>query len=55
MVARIILAVLVGIVVLILLIPVGFDAGYELGQLHAAAKVMGVLLQLYPKPPPDPD
>lgn len=55
MVALIILGILVGILVLILLIPVGVDAGYEQGQLHVSAKVMGILLQLYPKPPPDPN
>lgn len=55
MVALIILGVLVGIIVLILLIPVGVDAGWEQEQLHVSAKVMGILLQLYPKPPPDPN
>lgn len=55
MVALIILGILVGIIVLILLIPVGVDAGYEQGQLQVSAKVMGILLQLYPKPPPDPN
>ncbi len=55
MVALIILGVLVGIIVLICLIPVGVDLGYEQEKLHVSAKVMGILLQLYPKPPPDPN
>ena len=55
MVALIILGVLVGLIVLIMLIPVGADVGYENGELHVSAKVMGLLLQLYPKPPPDPN
>ena len=55
MVALIILGVLVGIIVLICLIPVGVDLGYEQEKLHVSAKVMGLLLQLYPKPPPDPN
>ncbi len=55
MVGLIILGVLIGLIVLILLIPVGVDFGYENGELHLAAKVMGVLLPIYPKPPPDPN
>ena len=55
MVGLIILGVLIGLIVLILLIPVGADLGYEDGKLHVSAKVMGMLLQLYPKPPPDPN
>ena len=51
MVGLIILGVLIGLIVLILLIPVGADLGYEDGKLHVSAKVMGILLQLYPKPP----
>ena len=55
MVGLIILGVLIGLIVLILLIPVGADLGYEDGKLHVSAKVMGVLLPLYPKPPADPN
>ena len=55
MVGLIILGILIGLIVLILLIPVGADLGYEDGKLHVSAKVMGILLQLYPKPPPDPN
>ena len=55
MVALIILGVLLAILVLILLIPVGVDLGYEEGKLHVSAKVMGMLLQIFPKPPPDPN
>ena len=55
MVGLIILGVLVGLIVLILLIPVGADLGYEDGKLHVSAKVMGIQLQLFPKPPPDPN
>ena len=51
MIGLIILGVLIGLIVLILLIPVGADLGYEDGKLHVSAKVMGILLQLYPKPP----
>ena len=55
MVGLVILGVLVGLIVLILLIPVGADIGYENGELHVSAKVMGILLQLFPKPPADPN
>ena len=55
MIGLIILGILVGLIVLILLIPIGADLGYEDGKLHVSAKVMGILLQLYPKPPPDPN
>ena len=55
MVGLIILGILIALIVLILLIPVGADLGYEDGKLHVSAKVMGILLQLYPKPPPDPN
>ncbi len=51
MVGLIILGVLIGLIVLILMIPVGADLGYEDGKLHVSAKVMGMLLQLYPRPP----
>ena len=55
MVVLIIIGVLAGLIALIMLIPVGVDAGYEEGRLHLSAKVMGMLLQLYPRKPPDPD
>ncbi len=55
MAALIVLGIIVGLIVLLCLIPVGFDAGYEQGKVHVSAKVMGILLQLYPKPPPDPN
>lgn len=55
MLGLIILGILIGLIVLILLIPVGADLGYEDGKLHVSLKVMGILLQLYPKPPPDPN
>ena len=55
MVGLIILGILIGLIVLILLIPVGADLGYEDGRLHLSAKVMGLQLQLFPKPPPDPN
>ena len=55
MAGLIVLGILVGILVLILLIPVGVDLGYEQDKLHVSAKVMGLLLQLYPKPPPGPN
>jgi hypothetical protein len=55
LVLLIILGVLLALIVLLCMIPVGFDAGYEQGQAHVSAKVMGLLLQLYPKPPPNPN
>ena len=54
MVFLIILGLLLAMIVLVCQIPVGFDVGYEQGQAHVSAKAMGLLLQLYPKPPPDP-
>ena len=53
MVALIILGIIVAIIVLIMLVPVGADVGYENEQLHLSAKVCGMLLQLFPKPPRD--
>lgn len=55
MVGLIILGVLIGLIVLILLIPLGADLGYEDGKLHVSAKLMGIQMQLFPKPPPDPN
>ena len=55
MIGLIILGILVGLIVLILLTPVGADLGYEDGRLHVSLKIMGLLLQLFPKPPPDPN
>ena len=50
MVGWIILGVLVALIVGLCLIPVGFDAGFEHDALHVSAKVMGIQLQLFPRP-----
>ncbi|MCR5089485.1 MAG: hypothetical protein K6C08_08245 [Oscillospiraceae bacterium] len=50
MVGWIILGVLTGIIVLILMIPVGVDFRYEEGVIRLSAKAAGVSLQLIPKP-----
>ena len=36
-----------------MLVPVGADIAYEGGQLRVSAKVAGMLLQLFPRPPKD--
>ncbi len=51
MVALIIIGIILAILVLILLLPVGVDVGYENEQFHLSAKVNGFLLQLIPRPP----
>jgi len=51
LVALIIIGIILAILVLILLLPVGVDAGYENEQFHLSAKVNGFLLQLIPRPP----
>lgn len=53
MVWLIVLGIIVGIIVLIMLIPVGADVGYVEGQLSVSAKVCGVLIKLLPKKPVD--
>ena len=53
MVGLIILGVIVAIIVIIMLVPVGADVGYEGGELRVSAKVSGILLQLIPKKPVD--
>ena len=53
MTGLIVLGVIVLIIVGIMLIPVGVDYGYEDGELHVAAKVCGIKLQLFPKAPQD--
>ncbi len=49
MVFLIILGVLVFLIALIMIIPIGFDAGYEQGKIHAAVKAAGVKIQLFPR------
>ena len=49
MIGWIILAVIVGIVVLILMIPVGADIRYEDGVFRLALKAAGIKIQLIPK------
>lgn len=51
----IILGVIIAIIVLISLIPVGADVAYEGGELTVSAKVCGVLIKLFPRPPKDPN
>ena len=53
MVWLIVLGIIVGIIVLIMLIPVGADVSYEDKQLSVSAKVCGVLIRLLPKKPRD--
>ena len=50
MVGWIILGVIVGIIVLIMLIPIGADFRYEDEVVRISAKVAGIKLQLLPKP-----
>jgi len=53
LIALIIIGVLVAIIAAIMLVPVGADISYEDGQFALSAKVCGILLQLFPKPPVD--
>ena len=55
LVVRIILWLILGLIVLLLLTPVGADIGYEDGVIRVSAKVWGLKLQLIPKPPPGPE
>lgn len=52
---RVILWTLLGLLVLVLLTPVGAEFGYEDGVIRLSAKVWGMKLQLIPKPPPGPE
>ena len=51
MVGWIILGVFIALLLLLLLIPLGVDVGYEGGEFHLSAKAGGVLIQLFPKKP----
>lgn len=53
MAALIVIGIIIAVIALIMLIPVGADVGYEDGRLRLSAKLCGVLLQLFPKPPED--
>lgn len=53
MLALKIIGVILLIIVLIMLIPIGADIAYMGGEFSLSAKVCGVLLQLFPKPPAD--
>lgn len=53
MAALIVIGIIIAVIALIMLIPIGADVGYEDGQLRLSAKLCGVLLQLFPKPPAD--
>ena len=53
MVGWIILGVIVFLIVVLMLIPVGADIGYEGGELRVSAKVDGMSMQLIPKKPVD--
>lgn len=55
MVGLIILGVIVGIIVLILVIPVGADINYEGGELRISAKLWKFLIKLLPKEHSDTD
>lgn len=55
MVGRIILGVIVGIIVLILVVPIGADINYEGGELRVSAKLWKLLINVFPKEPADPD
>lgn len=50
MVGWIILAVIVGLVTILMLIPIGADIRYEDGVVRLSAKAAGVKLQLIPRP-----
>lgn len=52
---RIILWLLLGLIVLLLLTPVGADIGYEDGVIRLAVTVWGMKRQLLPKPPAGPE
>lgn len=49
MVGWIILGVILALLLLILLIPVGADLGYEGGKLHVSAKLGPMLVQIFPR------
>ena len=51
MVGWIILGVILALILLILLIPIGVDLGYEGERFHLSAKVGSLLIQLLPKEP----
>ena len=53
MLALKIIGIIAAVIALIMLIPIGADIGYESGVFSLSAKVCGVLLQLFPKPPED--
>lgn len=53
MTALIIIGIIALIITLIMLIPVGADVGYEGGEISVSAKVCGILVKLFPKPPED--
>ncbi len=55
MVGRIILGVIIGIIVLILVVPIGADINYEGGELRVSAKLWKFLIKIFPKEPSDTD
>lgn len=55
MVGLIIWGVIIGIIVLILVIPIGADINYEGGELRVSAKLWKFLIKLLPKEPSDTD
>lgn len=44
-----ILGVLVLLIALIMIIPIGFDIGYEQGKVHVSAKAAGAQIKLFPR------
>lgn len=55
MLGKIILWIILGIILFILLVPFGADISYEGGNLTVCAKFCGLLIQILPKAPPDPN
>lgn len=49
MVFLIILGVLALLIALIMILPIGFDIGYEHGKIHVSAKAAGVQIKLFPR------
>lgn len=54
MTALIVIGIIAAVIALIMLIPVGADAGYENGEVHVSAKICGLLMPIFPRPPEDP-
>lgn len=55
MVGKIILWIILGMILFLLLVPFGADISYEGGELTVCAKFCGLLIQVIPKAPEDPN